>query len=123
MKLFETYQEILLEFADRDKVIKSIQNKNVCRIYYEGDSTIVKGLRVIEPVCFGLSKRNNPVIRAWQRVGVSDTPDNIPGWRMFRLDRIKTFTVLDENFNEMRPKFNQNGDKDMVKIYSMALFQ
>jgi predicted DNA-binding transcriptional regulator YafY len=122
MKLFETYKEILLEYADRKNVMKAIDNKNVCRIYYEGDTTIIKGLRVIEPVCFGLSKRNNPVIRAWQRVGVSDSPDNIPGWRMFRLDRIKTFTILDENFNEMKPNFNQNGDKDMVKIYSIASF-
>lgn len=122
MKLFETYQEILLEYADRNKIINAINNKNVCRIYYEGDSTIIKGLRVIEPVGFGLSKRNNPVIRAWQRLGVSDTPDNIPGWRMFRLDRIKIFTVLDERFTEPKPKFNPNGDKDLIKIYALASF-
>jgi predicted DNA-binding transcriptional regulator YafY len=93
MKLFETYQEILLEYSHRDKIIGAITNKNVCRIYYEGDTTIVKGLRVIEPVGFGLSKRNNPVIRAWQRLGVSDTSDNIPGWRLFRLDRIKIYQL------------------------------
>ena len=122
MKLFETYQELLLEFADRNKVINAINNKNVCRIYYEGDNTIIKGLRVIEPVCFGLSKRNNPVIRAWQRIGVSDTPDNIPGWRLFRLDRIKTFIVLDEKFNEIKPKFNKDRDKDMIQIYTLASF-
>lgn len=122
MKLVETYQDILLEYADRNKIMGAINNKNVCRIYYEGDTTNIKGLRVIEPVCFGLSKRNNPVIRAWQRLGVSDTPDNIPGWRLFRLDRIKTFVTLDERFNEMRTNFNQNGDKDMIKIYSLASF-
>lgn len=123
MRLFETYQEILLEYADRHRIIDAINNKNLCRIYYEGDTTIIKGLRVIEPVAFGLSKRNNPVIRAWQRVGVSDTPDNIPGWRLFRLDRIKTFTVLDEKFNEPKPKFNPNGDKDMISIFSLASFK
>jgi predicted DNA-binding transcriptional regulator YafY len=122
MKLFETYKEILLEYADRRKMIDAVTNKNVCRIYYEGDTTIIKGLRVIEPVCIGDSKRNNLVIRAWQRVGVSDTPDNMPGWRLFRADRIKTFTVLDEKFNEPRPNFNDKGDKDMVKIYQLASF-
>jgi predicted DNA-binding transcriptional regulator YafY len=122
MKLFETFQEILLERADRNKLMDAIENKNVCRIYYEGDTTIVKGLRVIEPVCLGKSKRNNLVVRAWQRVGVSDTPDNIPGWRMFRLDRIETFVPLDEKFNEPKPNFNKNGDKDMIEIYSLASF-
>ena len=120
MKLFETYQEIILEYANRDKIIDAIINKNVCRIYYEGDTTNIKGLRVIEPVAFGLSKRNNPVIRAWLRLGVSDTPDNIPGWRMFRMDRIKTFVSLDEIFTEPKPNFNPNGDKDMISIYQLA---
>jgi predicted DNA-binding transcriptional regulator YafY len=122
MKLFETFQEILLERADRNKLMAAISNKNVCRIYYEGDTTVVKGLRVIEPVCLGKSKRNNLVVRAWQRVGVSDTPDNIPGWRMFRLDRIKTFVPLEETFNEPKPNFNKNGDRDMIEIYSLASF-
>ena len=59
MKLFETYQEVILEYTNRNKIIDAIINKNVCRIYYEGDTTNIKGLRIIEPVAFGLSKRNN----------------------------------------------------------------
>jgi hypothetical protein len=41
---------------------------------------------------------------------------------MFRLDRIKTFVPLEETFNEPKPNFNPNGDKDMIKIYEIASF-
>ena len=122
MKLYNSLKSLILEIASVDSVTDSIKNRQVVSIYYTGDEPGGKGLRVIEPVGFGLSKRNNPVIRAWQRLGVSDSPDNIPGWRMFRLDRIKTFTVLDERFTEPKPNFNPNGDKDLVKIYTLASF-
>jgi predicted DNA-binding transcriptional regulator YafY len=122
ISLLETYQELLLEFADRRKVMDAISNRNITTIYYAGDKTIAKGYRDIEPVCLGTSKRNNMVLRAWQREGSSDTPENLPGWRLFRLDGIKYFQTRDEQFNEIRPGYNLKGDRDMIRIYKMTIF-
>ena len=51
-------------------------------------------VRVIQPVAYGYSKRDNPVIRAYQTSGPSLKVDEkgipLPDWRLFRMDRIKT---------------------------------
>ena len=126
MKLNETLKGLICEVASIDTIIDAIKNKKICIIYYDGDEPGGKGLRQIEPVCLGVSKAGNKVLRAWDEEGASHRgylgTRPLPGWRMFRLDRIKTFTVLDERFTEPKPKFNPNGDKDMIKIYTLASF-
>ena len=51
-----------MEVASIDSIIKSIRNKNKIIIYYDGDEPGGKGLREIEPVCFGYSKAGNPFL-------------------------------------------------------------
>ena len=46
----------------------------------------------------------------------------LPSWRYFRLDKILTFVPTGENFTEMRPNFNANGDKSMKSIILIAQF-
>ena len=46
----------------------------------------------------------------------------IPGWRLFRVDKIFTYNVLMDKFTEMRPFFNPNGDKRMSRIIKIAEF-
>ena len=122
MKLTSLYKDIILEAVSRNQIISAINNRNVCTIYYEGDTINNPGYREIEPYVYGLSKRENPVIRAYQLGGKSDTPENMPGWRLFRADRMVDFVNSGDIFEEPKPLYNPNGDRDMTRIYTQAKF-
>lgn len=121
----------LFEAVQNNRIITSIKNRQINKIYYQGEDTQRPGYRSIEIYCFGTNYSGNPVIRAWQREGVSDTPygdgrDKLkekPGWRFFRLDGIKSFNNTNLNFDATeryllsnRPRYNAH-DKDMQSIY------
>ena len=122
MKLSSVYKELILEAVNRSEIIRAIDNRNICTIYYEGDTISNPGYREIEPYVYGLSKKENPVIRAYQLEGKTDTSENMPGWRLFRVDRMVDFINSGDIFNEAKPLYNPNGDKDMTKIYAQAKF-
>ena len=94
MKLTSLYKDIILEAVSRNQIISAINNRNVCTIYYEGDTINNPGYREIEPYVYGLSKRENPVIRA----------------------------NSGDIFEEPKPLYNPNGDRDMTRIYTQAKF-
>lgn len=130
MGLQELYEQVLNETVERNKIIKAIENKQKLTIYYIGDKTISRGWRTIEPFCYGVNKKGNPCLRAWQERGVSDSYPpgkskdpltHVPGWRMFRIDGIKSLSVGWDKFKEPRPKYNPD-DKDMTTIYKAAEF-
>lgn len=123
--------KLLFEAVQNNRIITSIKNRQINKIYYDGDNTIRAGYRSIEVYCFGINYSGNAVIRAWQREGVSDTPygdgyDKLkekPGWRMFRLDGIKSFNNTNLKFDASerfllsnRPRYNAH-DRDMQTIY------
>lgn len=125
MKLVETVKKLIVEVASIDAITNSIKNKQTVVIYYDGDEPGGRGLREIEPVCFGYSKRNNPVLRAWDMEGSSHTAyigdQPLPGWRLFRVDKILSFKPVG-NFTESRPDYNFNGDKSMNRVIINAKF-
>jgi predicted DNA-binding transcriptional regulator YafY len=126
MKLYNIIKEIILEVS-LDQVVNSVKNKNVATIYYDGEDNGGKGLRVIEPFCVGVSKKGNRVIRAWEREGASKTASTgeqpLPGWRLFRLDRIGNYSIDPrETFDSPRPLYNPD-DKGMVGIKTCASFE
>lgn len=124
MKLKDTLRGLICEVASIENVVDCIKNKKKCIIYYLGDEPGGKGLREIEPVCLGVSKRGNKVVRAWDIEGSSHTAylgeKPLPGWRLFRLDKIMTLRPTGENFTEMRPDFNPDGDKSMESVIIVA---
>lgn len=126
MKLQETLKGLIYEATSMDELIDCIKNKKVCMIYYDGDVPGGPGLREIEPVAFGTSKAGNKVFRAWEREGASHRDYTgekpLPGWRFFRLDKTKTLQKTGENFLEMRPNFNPNGDKSMTSVIIVSKF-
>lgn len=126
MKLYNSFKSLIVEVTSMETVVDSIKNRQRVVIYYDGDEPGGKGLRVIEPVCFGYSKADNPVVRAWDMEGASHTAYKgekpLPGWRLFRLDKILTFKETGENYNEPRPNFNFNGDKSLDDIIIIAQF-
>ena len=122
MKLSSLYKELISEAVNRNEIIRAIDNHNICTIYYEGDTISNPGYREIEPYVYGLSKRENPVIRAYQLEGKTVSPENMPGWRLFRVDRMVDFINSGDIFNEAKPLYNPSGDKDMTRIYAQAKF-
>lgn len=125
MKLLTNLSELILEAANLDGVQDSIRKKNVVTINYDGDE-YGKGYRDIEPVCVGYSKKGELVLRAWERQGASHskvTRNNpIPGWRFFKLVKILTYQPQGDNFVEMRPGYNPDGDKLMSSVILNATF-
>ena len=126
MKLYNSLKTLILEVASLGAVRDSISKKNKCIIYYIGDEPGGKGLREIEPVCLGYSKSGNLVLRAWDYEGASHTAykgkQPLPGWRLFRLDKITMFRPLDVNFFDPRPNYNFNGDRSMTRVLINANF-
>lgn len=126
MKLQESLKGLICELASIDDVVDCIKNKKKCVIYYDGDEPGGRGLREIEPVCLGVSKAGNKVVRAWDNEGSSHTAykgeQPLPGWRLFRLDKILSLKPTGENFTEMKPGYNPNGDKSMVSVIINSKF-
>ncbi len=95
-------------------------------INYNDDKPEARGLRSIEPVCLGYSKAGNLVLRAWEKEGASYSAavegNVLPGWRLFRIDKILTFKPTMDNFVEMRPNYNPNGDRSMTSVIVNASF-
>ena len=126
MKLQESLKGLICELASIDDVVDCIKNKKKCVIYYDGDEPGGRGLRDIEPVCLGVSKAGNKVLRAWDSEGASHTgykgEQPLPGWRLFRVDKILTYKPTLDTFNNARPGYNFNGDKSMTRVILNAKF-
>jgi len=116
---------LITEIASAQDIQRSINMKNVITINYNGRE-YGKGYRDIEPVCFGISKSGNFVLRAWEIEGSSHSNkvkgNPIPGWRLFRLDKILTYQLQGDKFIESRPFYNPNGDKSMSRVIVNAVF-
>jgi len=126
MKLYNTAKRLILEIAAKDSVIKAIKNRDVVAISYDGDEPGGRGLRTIEPVCLGVSKVGNEVLRAWDLEGASHTAykgeQPIPGWRTFKLNKIQSFKPTGDKFNTPKPDYNPNGDKTFASVVINAKF-
>ena len=126
MKLQDSLKSIIYEIASIDDVVNSIKGKKKVIINYDGDEPGGKGIREIEPVCLGVSKSGNKVLRAWDNEGSSHTAykgeQPLPGWRLFRLDKILSLKPTGEVYSEPKPGYNFNGDKSMVSVIINAKF-
>lgn len=129
MKLYNIFESLILEGVNRDEVIKAMDTRYRVNIDYMGDKETEPGKRTIEVYAFGVSRAGNLVIRAYQ--GFGKTMTVIPGWKMFRLDRISSWqpiNVVRGIFNSPIsdradvPPFNPNGDKSMATVYKVTQF-
>ena len=126
MKLLGSLKSLITEAASIDNIKKSIEQRQVCSIYYEGDEPGGRGLREIEPVALGRSKAGNLVLRAWDKEGSSHTAykgeQPLPSWRLFRVDKITMYKPLRDIFTEPKPGYNFNCDKSMTQVIVIAKF-
>lgn len=126
MNLTKYLKLLITEIASIETIQGAVNGRKVCVIYYDGDEPGGRGLREIEPVALGKSKAGNLVVRAWDREGASHTAykgeQPLPGWRLFRLDKILSCKPTGEVYNTPRPNYNFNGDKSMNSIITIAKF-
>jgi len=126
MNLYNTYKNLIVEVASVNDIVDSIKQKKRVIIYYDGDEPGGKGLRIIEPVCYGYSKAGNQVLRAWDLEGASHRDylgeKPLPSWRMFRIDKLINYKPTLETFDQPRPNYNPNGDKSMTRVIINAVF-
>jgi predicted DNA-binding transcriptional regulator YafY len=126
MKLNQALKGLICEIASIDGVVDAIKKRQIVVIYYDGDEPGGRGIRQIEPVCLGVSKAGNKILRAWDDEGASHTAykgeQPLPGWRIFRLDKILSIKPTGEVYNTPKPNYNFNGDKSMVSVIINAKF-
>jgi predicted DNA-binding transcriptional regulator YafY len=126
MKLQSSLKGLICEIAAIDDIINAIKGKHKVIIYYDGDEPGGRGIREIEPVCLGVSKAGNKVLRAWDMEGSSHTAykgeQPLPGWRLFRLDKILSHKPTGEVYYEPKPGYNFNGDRSMTSVIINAKF-
>jgi predicted DNA-binding transcriptional regulator YafY len=126
MKLNQALKGLICEIASIDGVVNAIKGRQIVIIYYDGDEPGGRGIRQIEPVCLGVSKAGNKILRAWDDEGASHTAykgeQPLPGWRIFRLDKILSIKPTGEVYNSPKPNYNFNGDKSMVSVIINAKF-
>ncbi len=120
MKLNQALKGLICEIASIDGVVDAIKKRQIVVIYYDGDEPGGRGIRQIEPVCLGTSKAGNKILRAWDDEGASHTAykgeQPLPGWRIFRLDKILSIKPTGEVYNTPKPNYNFNGDKCLVSV-------
>ena len=119
MKLYNLYEDVILEHVDESKILEAINNKVMANIMYVDKEGEPPTKRYVQIYRLGKSKANNPVISAYQIGGGTTTA--APGWKLFRLDRITDIQLTKMRWHkpiEMHggnaPAFNQNSDGNMV---------
>ena len=124
---------MLVENVANDVLKNVITNKQTCELKYLDDEKLPEGsqARTIQPVAYGFSKKNNPVIRAYQTSGpslkVNEKGIPLPDWRLFRVDRIKSLkpkTGDDSLFLTFAepPLYNPVGDNSMDRMMYNSKF-
>ncbi|MGH1405141.1 MAG: WYL domain-containing protein [Rhodomicrobiaceae bacterium] len=93
----------------------AIENLNLIKIEYDG------GSRIIEPHALGLSSKNNPVLRAFQQSGHSQS-GQYENWKLLRLDRVENYEILSEKFLEPRKGYKEN-DSHMKQIIAQLFIK
>jgi len=121
MKLYNLAESLILEIASRGDIMDGMAQKRFMELNYDDEEDPGgKGKRWIQMYCYGTSLAGNDVVRVYQVGG--DTKTIQPGWKLFRVDRMKNLRKLGGTFNEAKPLFNPTGDKDMTKIYNITQF-
>jgi predicted DNA-binding transcriptional regulator YafY len=124
-----SFDQFLLENVDQtiEKLEDIVANKIVCSVDYKGEdpNDPLRGIRFIEPYTVGISEKGQTYLRAWLIKGVSKTgrknPRLVPGWRLFRVDRIKAINPTLQKFTVPKKGYNDQ-DSAMEEILFTASF-
>ncbi|MDB5011924.1 MAG: hypothetical protein JWQ25_126 [Daejeonella sp.] len=79
-------------------ITNAIKGKHLIQFEYDGD------IRIVEPHCFGETKKGNAVFRGFQTDGNSST-GNL-GWKMFDLSKVSSLESSKNVFTSPRPGYS-----------------
>lgn len=138
-----TNQERLDAFAKSDErvpynkelMIQAIQQGKEVGVLFQSNNEKYKmplaKYRIIYPVALGISKKGNPVIRAFHKMGQSEKVAIATGkrsaeventWRLLKISNIKAMWLTGNFFRGPLEAYNSNGDAGMVNIEIQADF-
>ena len=138
MKLYNLFEEIILEEIERNRNIltegvffddakAAIDGKYNVNILYRDYEDQPPSKRYIQVYNLAKTKSGNDAIRAYQIFGASKKGNKNGFWKIFRLDRIEGWfptkvrwarPVSDIESNV--PKYNANGDRSMSSVIYKA---
>jgi len=90
-------------------ICEAIEKRKVIRFYYNG------GYRTAEPYCYGVSRKGNELLCAFQNGGFSESGNPVH-WKLFTVEKMSNMTITDEEFSGNRPDYNPD-DPVMEDIY------
>lgn len=143
MKLYNLYNEIILEETAKaklilegvsdDEVVNAINGKYNVNITYddypEANPSVPPSKRYIQVYNFSETKAGNKAIRAFQIFGGSKTTPRQGAWKIFRLDRIRSwqptkvkFAQPVSNKDPNIPTYNNSGDRTMSRVFNKVDF-
>ena len=114
-------RQILTEEVTQNNVSYAVRKRHVVSFTYDSGDGDTKGKKeriVVCPCVLGVTSAGNLVFRGYQMNGSSKTAEEgkkpLPGWRMFRLDRVVPNTWKDTRkvFNRP-PDYNEEGDRGL----------
>ena len=120
---------------NKELMIQAIQQGREVGILFQSNNEKYKmpiaKYRIIYPVALGISKKGNPVIRAFHKMGQSEkdaiatgkrSPEVENTWRLLKFSNIKSMWITGNLFRGPLEAYNSNGDKGMVNIEVQADF-
>lgn len=120
LNLYTILNNILTESVSQNEVIQALDDKRVIMITYNDEkSNPPLGKRWIEPCSLvDMDGNGKLAIRAYAYSGA--TRRGVPNWKLFRLDRIQSWTPTNSKFVKAPDnRYNPNGDKQYQVIHQI----
>ena len=144
MKLYKLFNDIIFEeiviakrlltenVADQD-ILAAIDGKYNVNITYDdypdANPPVPPSKRYIQVYNLAETKAGNKAIRAFQIFGGSKTTPKQGAWKIFRIDRIRSwhptkvrFAQPVSNLSPSIPKYNDQGDRAMSRVLNKVEF-
>ena len=119
--LRKVIRDIIRENLTQSEIIDATNKKYEVLMNYTPDKDgRGGGERLIQPCAYGRSTAGNYVIRAYQPNG--DSSSSVPGWKEFRVDKIKSWEPQKDRTFQQPPGFNAGGDNGMSEVLTIANF-
>jgi hypothetical protein len=144
MKLYKIFDDIIFEEVVKAKslltenvadaqILDAINGKYNVNITYddypEATPAVPPSKRYIQVYNLAETKAGNKAIRAFQIFGGSKTTPKNGAWKIFRIDRIRSWTPTKvrfaqpvSNLSPDIPKYNDQGDRAMSRVLNKVEF-
>ena len=125
--------QLITEGVSEEAVNDAINNRYNVNITYDdypnANPPVPPSKRYIHVYAFADTKANNAAIRAYQIFGGSKTTPQEGAWKIFRLDRIRSWQPTKVHFSKPVsdkgpniPAYNKTGDRSMMRVHNLAKF-